>query len=295
MGGSHRKLLPILAGTPSAGTTLPREPAATAPRRTFGTYVYCVVRGATAPAVAVREARLPGADGPRVVPLGVRTWLVVADVPLTIYGEKALEGRLKDLDWVAAVGVAHQAMVDACLRHDAVVPMKVFTIFTSLDRARDEMQRHADQLRSVMQQVAGCVEWGVRITRAPQPARKLARRVAREQFAPPADDRASGRAFLESKVRQRHAVREETEALDRHVRTLTDTLHDVTRDVRYRLDAAQSSVPVLLDAAYLVPRRSEKRFREQVRTMARPLLACGCRVTVTGPWPAYSFVSPTGR
>lgn len=286
MGGSHGKLLP----------TVPREPARTVvSRQPAGVYVYCVVRGVTAPAAIVRTARLPGADPPRVVPLGARTWLVLADVPLALYGEAALESRLKDLDWVSAIGIAHQAMVDACLRHDAVVPMKVLTIFTSLDRARNEMQRHADQLRSVMQQVAGCVEWGVRITRAPQPAHKLARRMAREQLDPAVDAGASGRAFLESKVRQRNAAREETATLDRHVRTLTKTLHDVTRDVRYRPEATPGTVPVLLDAAYLVPRRSEQRFRDQVRTMARPLLACGCRVTVTGPWPAYSFVSPTGR
>jgi len=44
-----------------------------------------------------------------------------------------------------------------------------------------------------------------------------------------------------------------------------------------------------------VPRQSEKQFRAQVRAKSRPLLARGCRVTVTGPWPAYSFVSPAGH
>jgi Gas vesicle synthesis protein GvpL/GvpF len=149
-----------------------------------------------------------------------------------------------------------------------------------------------------MLQVAGCVEWGVRVTRAPQPARDLARQTTQpwtQAAAVSADDRASGRAFLESKVRRRNAVREEAETLDQHVRTLADTLHEVTRDVRYRLDATRGTVPVLLDAAYLVPRRSEKRFRAQVRAKSQPLLARGCRVTVTGPWPAYSFVSPAGR
>jgi len=106
---------------------------------------------------------------------------------------------------------------------------------------------------------------------------------------------ASGRAFLEAKAQQRSAVRDAAAALEEHIRALASTLDEVTRDVRYRDDATRGTVPVLLDAAYLVPRRSEKRFRAQVRIKAQPLLARGCRVTVTGPWPAYSFVSPAER
>jgi hypothetical protein len=303
MGASHRKLLPT-AGARVANSDLTTDPKTAPDARSgislkgrHGVYVYCIVRGATAPNVATREARLPGAGAPRALPLGTRTWLVAADVPLDIYGELAVQRRFKDLDWVAACGVAHQAMVDACMRHDAVIPMKVFTIFTSVSRARVEMKRHGDRLRTLMHQVAGCVEWGVRVTRAPQPARELQRQTSLP-WAEPAtasDTSASGRAFLEAKARQRGAVRDAAAALQEHIRALAHTLSDVTRDVRYRADATRGAVPVLLDAAYLVPRGAEKRFRAQVRIKAQPLLARGCRVTVTGPWPAYSFVSPAER
>ncbi len=302
MGASSGKLLPTAEDAVNGVSATGRR----------GVYVYCVVRCATKPGIAVPEARLPNAGAPRLLPLGVRTWLVVADVPLDIYGERAVERGLQDLDWIAACGVAHQAMVDACLRNDAVVPMKVFTIFTSAKRARHEMRRHGDRLRTVMHQVAGCVEWGVRVTRAAQPARDLERMTtqawmqqatmkvarmssttARTSAAAAAGGR-SGRAFLEAKVRQRNSLREAGAVLDQHVRALADTLGGVTRDVRYR-DPTRGTVPVLLDASYLVPRQAERRFRAQVRIKSQPLLARGCRVTVTGPWPAYSFVSPAGR
>ena len=288
MGGSRGKPLPLASNITSLQANA------------IGTYVYCVIRAEAEPEVAVKAARLPEASTPRAVPLASRTWLVLADVPMGIYGSAALDQRLKDLDWIGAVGLAHQAMVDACLKHEAVVPMKVLTIFANVARAKKEMQRHADRLRAAMQQVAGCVEWGVRVTRAKQPARTLHRRETQPwmQPQPPTQTQAAatGRAFLEAKVQHRQAVREETETLDRHLRTLADTLNDVTRDVRYRLEQpAGATVPVLLDAAYLVPRRSERQFRAQVRAKSQPLLARGCRVTVTGPWPAYSFVSPNGR
>jgi hypothetical protein len=127
-----------------------------------------------------------------------------------------------------------------------------------------------------------------------------AKRAARTSGVPAETSRAgegeggSGRAFLEGKVRQRNAVREAALVLNRHVRELADTLGEVTRDVRYR-EPARGMVPILLDASYLVPRQAQRRFRAQVRIKSQPLLARGCRVTVTGPWPAYSFVSPAGR
>jgi hypothetical protein len=91
-------------------------------------------------------------------------------------------------------------------------------------------------------------------------------------------------------VLQRRAARDAAAALDQDVRELATTLRDVTRDVRYRDDAGVGA-PLLLDAACLVARDHESRFRTHVRAKARPLLARGCRVTVTGPWPPYSFVA----
>ncbi len=276
MGGTRRKLLPALS----------RSRSGSGDQGGQGVYVYCVVNRATAPSVrAGRDGRLPEAAAPRAIAFGPRTWLVVADVPLNTYGEQSLDARLKDVEWVSAVGVAHQAVVDACLRSDAVVPMKLFSIFANDARAVDAMTRQMVQLHDALRRVAGCVEWGVRVTRAlaaPAPASNPTR----------TPQGAGGRAFLEAKAQQRRAVRDAAASLDEDVRALSATLDGMTRDVRYRADETGVGAPLLLDAAYLVSRDGESRFRSQLRAKARPLLARGCRVTVTGPWPPYSFVSP---
>ena len=49
--------------------------------------------------------------------------------------------------------------------------------------------------------------------------------------------------------------------------------------------------PLLLDAAFLVPRTRAARFRTHRRAQARRTRTRdGYRVTLTGPWPPYSFV-----
>jgi hypothetical protein len=47
---------------------------------------------------------------------------------------------------------------------------------------------------------------------------------------------------------------------------------------------------LLLDAAFLVPAARSARFRRLVERESRALARQGHRVTLTGPWPPYSFV-----
>ena len=47
---------------------------------------------------------------------------------------------------------------------------------------------------------------------------------------------------------------------------------------------------MLLDAVFLVPRASVKKLKATVGVSAEKLAAEGFDVTLSGPWPAYSFI-----
>jgi hypothetical protein len=48
--------------------------------------------------------------------------------------------------------------------------------------------------------------------------------------------------------------------------------------------------PLLLDAAFLVPRARGSAFGKRVAREARTLARQGYDLTITGPWPPYTFV-----
>jgi hypothetical protein len=56
-----------------------------------------------------------------------------------------------------------------------------------------------------------------------------------------------------------------------------------------------SAAHVLCDGALLVSRAREHDLGNAVREWAMRLTPVGCRVSLTGPWPPYSFVSLDGR
>ena len=76
-------------------------------------------------------------------------------------------GVAADLEWVSAIAVAHEAVVEyfARLRGATVIPMKLFTLFTSPSRAIAEMRRRSERLDGLFAKLQGCEEWGVRIMR----------------------------------------------------------------------------------------------------------------------------------
>ena len=252
------------------------------------TYVYCVAHATTAPDDSRAPAGLPEADPPRLLAAGPSLWIVCASVPLATYGSVALERLLRDLSWVGDAAVAHEGVVEhvAQLKNVTVVPMKLFTMFSSDARAVQEMRSRRREILSVVRRIAGCEEWGVRITLAPAAGR------ADVQPTRP----TSGAAFLAARKQARDLAREFARAAAQSAESAFTALSSIARDARRRDDVPEGAVrPPLLDAAFLVPASRRTRFKSAARRLAAAGEKAGTEITVTGPWPAYNFVQERVR
>jgi hypothetical protein len=252
------------------------------------TYVYCVVHAAVAPKAARAPQGLPGAARPSVLPAGRSLWIVVAEVPLERYGPAPLEISLRDMQWVADVAVAHEAVVEHFSRQPrtTVIPMKLFTMFSTTERAVEDMRSRRRDLDPVLKRIAGCEEWGVRITRT-VPARR--RKDGAERAS-------SGAAFLAAKRQARDDAREAVRTAGALAGGAFEALAAVARDARRRDDAPEgAAAPPLLDAAFLVPATRRARFRSLARRLAAGSAKAGAQMTLTGPWPPYNFVQTGPR
>jgi len=252
------------------------------------TYLYCLVQARSAPSLRRAPAGLPGAGRVRALDAGGGLWLLAADAPLPRYGAAAIERGLRDLGWVSACAVGHEAVVEHAARAGTVVPMKLFTLFTSDERALAHVRRTRRRIDRIVQRVAERDEWGVRLSldhaRARRGVTARARRGARGA--------TTGTAFLLRRKQEHDAVR----ALLERARVEADRLYELlarrARDARRSTPAQPpDGVRVLLDAAFLVDERQAAAFRAAVRTEGRRLGAHGLDLTLTGPWPPYTFVT----
>jgi hypothetical protein len=247
-------------------------------------YVYCLVESPRRPSVARAPAGLPGATGPEIVEISERLWAVAARVPLDVYGTVALAARLTDISWVADAAVAHDAVVEhfAAPKAAAVVPMKLFTMFSTLDRAVADLRARRREVRSVLSRIRGCQEWGLRVTM---------RSAAVRHPATSAPARATtGTAFLAARKRAIDDAKSRLiEAADA-AEDAYETLEKLSRAADRREAPREAEAPPLVDAAFLVPLAKKARFRAAAVRAAAACRQAGADLVLTGPWPAYTFV-----
>src|SRR5438445_7755778 len=127
------------------------------------TYVYCVIAAARRPRLTRMPAGLPHTGRVRLLDIEAGLFAAVADAPLHRYGEAAINRGLADLDWVSRAAVAHEAVVESFIAETAVLPMKLFTIFTTDDRAVAHVRAERRRIAALVKRVANHQEWGVRV------------------------------------------------------------------------------------------------------------------------------------
>ncbi len=252
------------------------------------TYVYAVLKSEKKPTLRRAPKALPDADPVRLLDAGDAYYLVVSTVPLARFDGGAIDAHLRDLPWVGERASAHEAVVEHALTLGVVVPMKLFTIFKSDERAISHVTSARPTLERVVKRIADCDEWGVRVL-FDEPA---AVRAERERASKTRKE-ASGTSFLlrkkrQNEARQTLAARAADEAADLYA----DLDELAKRSSRRPAPNRELAGRVLLDAVFLVPRKRAKTFKAKVAGAGKRLADDGFAVALTGPWPAYSFVAP---
>lgn len=247
-------------------------------------YVYGLLKSARAPALKKSVKGLSGTKKLRTLNAGDGWSALVADAPLALYDAAAIDARLRDLDWVSERAGEHDAVLEHAMELGTLIPLKLFTLFSNEERALAHVQKSKRSLDRVVERIAGCEEWSLRIMLDEKRARARAE-------APAPKKKVSGTAFLERKkaiedTRRRTGIRGAAEAEELFASLSKLAKSAVRRPAPNRDLAAR----VFLDAVFLVPKKSVAKLQAAVGKVAPSLVEEGFDITLSGPWPAYSFI-----
>lgn len=219
-----------------------------------------------------------------------RHWLVVSRVREVAYGEAALERGLAQLEWVGPRALAHETVIEHFLGAAAVLPMQLFTLFTTEARAIEHVVRDRRRISRILSRIAGHAEWGLRLTWDPAVAVKDVNGTR----APRAKGRTAltGAAYLARKRDLRDLTRARLQRARADAGRVYRAVKTAATDARRRTEIEQAAPGsrVVLDAAFLVPVARTRAFRIAVQRHARALKRSGVAVALSGPWPAYNFI-----
>jgi hypothetical protein len=248
------------------------------------TYVYCLVNATRRPSLRDVPAGLSASRDLRLLDAGDGVWLVATSVPESEYGEAALGRGLQDLEWVGQRAMEHEAVVEHFLTAPAVLPMQLFTLFTSDERAVSHVAGDRRRIARILARIERKVEWGLRLTWDEKAARESVGRAHRRS--------ASGTAFLSRKRDLLNLSRARLTAARADANRLYRAMAREATDARRRT-ATERAAPgsrLLLDAAFLVPTSKGSAFRAALRRNTKRLGRSDLVVSLTGPWPPYNFI-----
>src|SRR5262249_11514255 len=231
------------------------------------TYLYCLVESEGQPRIGRASRGLPGAGRPRALDAGRDLWLVCAHAPLDRYDAQAIERGLSDLDWVSRCAMGHEAVIEAAIAAGTVVPMKLFTLFSSDQRALANLGKNRKRIDRALRRLRGCDEWGLRLR---MDEKELIRAAAGPRLATAPK---TGTAFLQRKKSLRDAEMGARKGARESANDVHETLARAARDARRRApeDNALGGPRLVLDAAYLVERKHAARFRAEVDRLRKRL------------------------
>lgn len=266
-------------------------------RKAEGFYVYCVVEREAL--LRVFEEALPGAiESDSALELITQGDLaaVVSPVPLSDYGDDALQERLTDATWTALRAMRHEKVVEHFARRASVVPLRFGTIYLERVRIEQMLSEREEELRSIIERLRGREEWGLNVytDRAKLLENITTLSPSLRELSESAEDATPGQSYLIRKkidaMREREA-REETKRVAAKVEQELSKHCDDARRLRVIKDEAMEHGELAAKFAFLVARKRFDEFRSAAETVADDYTGAGFRLELTGPWPAYNFAN----
>lgn len=161
--------------------------------------------------------------------------------------------------------VVHERVVEALMAQGPILPMRFGTMLEDAGTLADAVAARHDALTQALARVRGRVELGLRVLDTREPAVRSAAR--------------TGRDYLLERAAEQRRADEATNAIHAPLRSLA-----ASSVVRHR-----PAPGAVMAAAYLLDVDRVPEFRARANRLAGR--HGELHVVVTGPWPAYSFVS----
>jgi hypothetical protein len=242
------------------------------------TYVYCLLTAAKAPSLRGVPASVPGAGPPRLLPIDVGVWAVVADAPLERFAGEALQQEMQDIEGISRHAFAHAAVIEFFFRRFSVIPLKLFTLFSTDEKVQAHVRSRLPMLKRLFASLRGLEEWAVRI-------------FAGEVEAEAARALDSGRDYLQLKKRIHEHNAAPPKTTTRTIDRALVTMGRLAAKTRKESFQAARGRPYVAGASYLVKANRRGAWKTQAARIAAALEAKGHRLEMSGPWPPYHFVS----
>jgi Gas vesicle synthesis protein GvpL/GvpF len=255
-------------------------------------YLYCVVPAGQRPSLEGLAGVDPAFGLDVITDAGLSA--IVSRVRLEEFGADALKRNLEDLEWLERTARAHNAVLRRALACEAVVPLRLCTIFSDDAHVLAMLDRERDYFLEGLERLRWHAEWSVKVLADPRSLESAARGRS-PALAAGAEGEMRGHEFFARKKQDR-LLRDEIRAMagaaakETHARLQQEAAASVLLRSQHP-DVSRRAREMVLNGAYLVERSRVPAFQAATRDLAERHRAINLELEVTGPWAPYNFVS----
>ena len=198
--------------------------------------------------------------------------------------QKDLQEALKNTKTMKTVLTKHQDFLDRLMRKTTVIPFQFGTILKDKEGAADYLKSSYAKYKELLKKFKDRQEWGVRVfadlkkPRASQASQKS----------------NSGTAYLLQKAQEEEeekATNEKLASFSGEILTSLKELafeHKVTESTQRFSEKGELLISVF---AFLLDKAKVRKFTQKLISLQKKYQEFGLKLTSSGPWPAYNFIS----
>jgi hypothetical protein len=259
--------------------------------RSLGYYVYCIVPADDVPGLAGLTGVDPSfdvgalTDGPLCA--------IVSRVSMDQFGAEALRHNLEDVGWLSRTARAHHAVLTRALGAEAVVPLRLCTIFADEAGVHGALAGEHGAILEALTRLRGHAEWSVKGLVDP----RVLTAAAREHGAALEETMAEGpghayfaRRRLERAARDQGRATVERAAEQAHARLDAEAVAATRLPPQDRQLSGRTG-EMILNGAYLVARSRAPAFAALAEELDARHRGAGLVLELGGPFAPYNFVA----
>ena len=263
-----------------------------------GYYVYCIADSVLAQEI-IKSDSLPSAMEENTS-LELITFndlaAIVSRVPLSVFGEEALDAHLSDAPWITVRAMRHEQAVEHFASRTSVVPLRFGTLYLDSSGVKEMLAEKQNQLRSLLDRLRGHTEWGVNVYCDREVLLENITNISSRlrEMAAAARNASPGQSYLLQKKIEALRADEAKLEIERTATRIEERLSTLSDGVsRLRVLKIETTEYGELRAkfAFLVLEAKFEEFRGAAEDLAHEIESAGIRIELTGPWPAYNFAS----
>jgi len=185
--------------------------------------------------------------------------------------------------------LAHEHVIETVMKNYTIIPMSFGTVFRTDDDIRQVLKSIYSSLKDVLKQMAGKLEFGVKVNwdrdqiidelqRHDEELRKFHQEIVRKQLQSTYFARMQLGRMIDKALAERATL---------YVREIYEALRSCCVASR---DNQPIGDKMIMNAAFLVERKREAEFDAVVNKLAKKY-GKRLKFKYTGPWPPYNFVN----